>query len=248
MASEKQIVLVTPVWNDSIRLGRFGPELAQALASSGLSVRWIVSDDGSSALEKAALGTLVDRLRGVYPQIELQLNQERVRKGGAIYRAWDMCTEADILAFVDADGAIDAASVLRLLSHASMQSPMSGVVGIRHNTVATPVQRPWQRAVSFRVFTSLVRRLIGIDFEDTQCGIKVVPAAAYHTVAANLMERGFVFDVELLLALQQQGCQITELRIPWREIPEGKVRPLLDAWGMIAGLLRIRQRAKAGQY
>jgi len=26
------------------------------------------------------------------------------------------------------------------------------------------------------------------------------------------------------------------------------VRPLRDAWGMIAGLLRIRQRAKAGQY
>ena len=118
MASEKQIVLVTPVWNDSIRLGRFGPELAQALAASGLSVRWIVSDDGSSVLEKAALDVLVDRLRDVYPPIELQLNQERVRKGGAIYRAWDMCTEAEILAFVDADGAIDAASVLRLLSHA----------------------------------------------------------------------------------------------------------------------------------
>lgn len=231
-----------------MRLARFGPDLAQALASSGLAVRWIVSDDGSSATEKAALGILVDRLCGFYPHIELLLNDERVCKGGAVYRAWDTCMEADLLAFVDADGAIDAASVLHLLSYACAQDPMSGVIGVRHHTMETPVQRPWLRALSFRLFTTLVRCLISIDFGDTQCGLKVVPAAAYRTAAGNLLESGFVFDVELLLALQRQGCRITELRIPWREIPGGKVHPLRDAWGMISGLLRIRQRVKAGVY
>jgi hypothetical protein len=38
------------------------------------------------------------------------------------------------------------------------------------------------------------------------------------------------------------------LRIPWQEIPGGKVRPLHDAWGMFAGLLRIRKRLKANFY
>ena len=94
----------------------------------------------------------------------------------------------------------------------------------------------------------LVRGLVGIHFEDTQCGAKVIPAAAYRAVSSQLMERGFVFDVELLLALQKHGSRIEQLRIPWREMPDGKVHPLRDAWGMIAGLLRIRKRMKAGGY
>jgi len=46
--AEEEIVLVTPVWNDSKRLSEFGPSLAQALAASELPVRWVVADDGSS--------------------------------------------------------------------------------------------------------------------------------------------------------------------------------------------------------
>jgi dolichyl-phosphate beta-glucosyltransferase len=247
-ASELQIVLVTPVWNDSRRLELFGPKLAQALATSGLSVRWIVADDGSTPLEQGKITALVECLRVVYPEIEVMLCAERSRKGGAIYQAWDVCSEADLLAFVDADGAIDAESVLRLIRHACECGSDAGVVGIRHDTVDTPVQRPWMRALSFRLFTSLVRGLVGIHFEDTQCGAKVIPAAAYRAVSSQLMERGFVFDVELLLALQRHGSRIEQLRIPWREMPGGKVHPLRDAWGMIAGLLRIRKRKKAGGY
>ena len=36
-----EIVLVTPVWNDAARLDAFGPELAVALASAGLTPRWV---------------------------------------------------------------------------------------------------------------------------------------------------------------------------------------------------------------
>ncbi|HKK17484.1 MAG TPA: hypothetical protein VJ952_02285, partial [Opitutales bacterium] len=67
-------------------------------------------------------------------------------------------------------------------------------------------------------------------------------------VSANLRERGFIFDVELLLALDQAGYPVAEMRIPWREIPGGKVHPLRDAWAMIAGLGRIRRRLKLGAY
>ncbi|CAA6689928.1 MULTISPECIES: glycosyltransferase [unclassified Lentimonas] len=239
-----QIVLVTPVWNDSRRLELFGPKLAQALSSSGLSVRWIVADDGSSPLEKGKISALVECMKVVYPNVEAMLFEERSRKGGAIYQAWDACPEADLLAFVDADGAIDAGSLLRLIERACEQFPNTGVIGIRRDSVDTPTDRPWSRALSFRIFAALVRGLIGIDFEDTQCGAKVIPGEAYRVVADQLMERGFVFDVELLQALVAHGCEIEQMAIPWREMPGGKVKPLRDAWGMIGGLLRIRKRMK----
>lgn len=247
-ATEQHIVLVTPVWNDSARLEVFGPRLARALLDSDLSVRWIVADDGSSAAEKARVTSLVEGFTQIYPAVEAMLFSERCRKGGAVYRAWDACPQADLLAFVDADGAVSAASVVRLLRHACDLGVNAGVVGVRHDAVDTPVRRPWMRALSFRLFASLVHGLVGIDFEDTQCGAKVIPAAAYRAVSTRLIERGFVFDVELLVALEAQGSRIEQLRIPWREMPGGKVNPLRDAWGMIAGILRIRKRVKAGAY
>jgi dolichyl-phosphate beta-glucosyltransferase len=247
-APKQSIVLVTPVWNDSARLKGFGLLLAQELARSGLPVRWIVADDGSTAEEKNILQDLVGQFSSEHTAVELMSFDERSRKGGAIYRTWDACPEADWLAFVDADGAIDAASTIHLLQHCCALGTDSGVVGIRHDTAQTPVRRPWMRALSFRLFRALVRALIGIHFEDTQCGAKVIPASAYRAVSQQLMERGFVFDVELLLAIQQHGCRLEELRLPWNEIPGGKVHPLRDAWGMIAGLWRISRRLRAGVY
>ena len=246
--SELRIVLVTPVWNDSRRLKLFGPQLAKALSDSDLAVRWIVADDGSTDLEQRKIQSLVESMQMIYPNTEVMLLRERSRKGGAIYQAWDTAGEADLLAFVDGDGAISAESVLQLLRHACDLGSDTSVIGVRHDAADTPVDRPWMRALSFRLFTTLVYRLLGIYFEDTQCGAKVISAAAYHSVSTHLSERGFVFDVELLLTLKKLGSRIEPLRLPWREMPSGKIHPLRDAWGMIAGLLRIRKRAKLGLY
>lgn len=246
--SKQTLVLVTPVWNDSARLAIFGPKLAEALEQSGLPVRWIIADDGSSVEEKEAVNQLVGSFSRTYPQVEAMLFDERSHKGGAIYSAWDVCPEATWLAFVDCDGAVDAPSMVRLMEEAVSAGPRGGCVGVRHNSEETPLERPLGRMISFYLFASLVRAIVGIRFEDTQCGAKVIPAGGYRTVSAKLKERGFIFDVELLLNLERAGYTIQELRIPWREIPGGKVNPLRDAWAMIAALMRIRRRLKAGGY
>lgn len=247
-AFKRSIVLVTPVWNDSRRLEGFGFELAKALAASEMPIRWIIADDGSSADEKAKLQDLLLQFTEVYPRLEIMFFEERSRKGGAIYRAWDACPDADILAFVDADGAVDAETTIALIHRAQQCSPGVVVAGIRHDDEDTPVRRSLMRAITFRLFGFIVHTLVGISCEDTQCGAKAVPGAAYRAVANQLFEKGFVFDVELLVALGRHDCQIEEFRIPWREIPGGKVHPWQDAWGMLAGLIRVRKRLKAGVY
>lgn len=237
-----------PVWNDSARLAKFGPKLAEALKESGLPVRWIVADDGSDEGEKEQVHKLVESFKETYPSVEAMFFDERSHKGGAIYSAWNACREASWLGFVDCDGAVDAASTIQLMQEAVANGPRDGCIGVRHNSKQTPLQRPLGRLISFYLFSLLAHVLVGIRFEDTQCGAKVIPGEGYRAVSANLREKGFIFDVELLLALDQAGYTIKELRIPWREIPGGKVHPLRDGWAMIAGLLRIRRRMKLGAY
>ncbi len=248
VSTSPSILLVTPVWNDASRLRQFGPQMAQALADSDLSVRWVIADDGSAQEEVSQLKELVAQFSTRYADLELITCSQRYRKGGAIYQAWDRNADAKWFAFVDADGAINAATVIHLLREAQSSEREGAVIGVRKNSSQNPVRRPLGRAVSFTLFTSMVRSLLGIKLLDTQCGLKVVPAASYRAVADKLYERGFVFDVELLVALAANHVHIQEVPITWSEMPGGKVHPLRDAWGMLAGVLRIRKRLHGMHY
>ena len=53
-----KFLLVTPVWNDSVRLEHFGVKLAKELALSGLNITWVIADDGSDTEEVLQLERL----------------------------------------------------------------------------------------------------------------------------------------------------------------------------------------------
>jgi hypothetical protein len=59
-------------------------------------------------------------------------------------------------------------------------------------------------------------------------------------VAGGLRENGFAFDSELLVRLAKAGCKWHEIPVGWAQKKGGKIRPLRDAWGMIAALWRLR--------
>lgn len=245
---DERIILVTPVWNDSLRLSRFGPKLANALKTSGLPVKWIISDDGSSLEEQKRLKVRAEALAEIYPDISLRHLARRTCKGGAVYAVWDSFPEADWLCFVDADGAISAGATLDLVHHAVKAQIGGACVGVRQHTKHTPVKRSRLRQLTFRIFNLLTRMLLGFRFRDTQCGLKVVSGPAYRVISGSLLERGLAFDLELLLALSEQGFHIEERPIPWQQVSGGKVHLGRDAWPMLLAVLRMRKRLKSGHY
>ena len=243
-----EIILVTPVWNDSVRLARFGPRLAGELAASGLPVTWVISDDGSSQSERLALGALLAKLRPLYPRIGLHFLPQRSRKGGAVRAAWELYPDADWLAFIDADGAIAADVMIGLIRQAIAMGTGSTVVAVRRDSSLTPVRRSRLRHFCFRAFRWFERLVLPLPFEDTQCGAKVVSGQDWRELAPLIRENGFAFDAELLLALALNRRKIIEEPVPWTEQACGRVRLLRDALPMLAALGRISIRAKAGRY
>ena len=247
-SADNSILLVTPVWNDSARLEPFGQDLAAALSKSSLSVDWIIVDDGSDKHEKQRLDELQKHYSETYSNVSVMHLDKRTRKGGAIYQAWEINTNAQWLAFVDADGAISADTTLDLLHRAISGDLNTCWLGVRSNQPGTPVSRPLFRRVAFQVFVAVMRRMTGLSCKDTQCGLKIVPARSYRAIAGQLNEKGFIFDVELLLVLSQHGCTLQEVSIPWQEKAGGKIKPMREAWAMLGGLSRIRKRLKRGAY
>lgn len=248
MTSIQRIVLVTPVWNDSERLEVFGLRLAESLSSANLPIHWIVADDGSDESERERYAALLLRFQAIYTDVKLMSFSPRTRKGGAVYQAWDACPSADYYAFVDADGAVSPASLLSLLERAVDLGAAAGVVGVRAAGGRLTVHRRLLRALSYYIFRFLVRITTGLDSSDTQCGAKVIPGERYRELSGKLAERGFVFDVELLVVLKEAGVPIHEMGIVWKEIPGSRVNLLKDSFSMLAGLCRIRHKLKSGVY
>lgn len=235
-----EILLVTPVWNDSSRLAVFGETLARVLAASPLPVRWMIADDGSGPDERPRLEALRDRFAGTFPRVDLHFADEHRGKGSVVREAWALAPDADWLAFVDADGAISAEDMLALVGRAV--SSGNPVLGIRKRTATTRIVESPMRGVFHRGFLLAAHVLLNLQCEDVQCGAKVIKAADYLQIAHRLEENGFAFDSELLFTLKRSGVDWEEVPVNWTEKKGGKVKPIRDGIRMLAALLRIRSR------
>jgi dolichyl-phosphate beta-glucosyltransferase len=240
--SPQEILLVTPVWNDSSRLEVFGAELARALSSCPLTIRWVIADDGSAGDEPDRLAALCGSFAATYRHVEVHLAAEHLGKGAVVRAAWALGATADFLAFVDADGSVSADDMLGLLAKAVRLE--TSVVAVRRRTATTRVVESPLRGVAHRGFLWTAKVLLGIRSDDIQCGAKVLKGSDYRQVEPLLREEGLAFDSELLAALTRAGFPWNETPVNWVEKKGGKVKPLRDAWKMLAALFRIRRRMR----
>jgi hypothetical protein len=234
----KEILLVTPVWEDSTRLAEYGKDLAAELAASPLPIRWVIADDGSGEEEHAKLRILRDCFAEVFPGVELHFAVRHVGKGRIVRETWTLAPGAEWLAFVDADGSVGARDFIALINRA-VTSGIS-VLGIRKRTATTHIEESLIRGLAHRGFLLAARLILGLRCLDPQCGAKVIKAADYRAVAKQLVENGFAFDSELLAALAHHGAAWSEVPVTWIEKKGAKVKLRRDAWRMFAALLRIR--------
>ena len=240
-----EIILVTPIWNDSERLSNFGPGLARALAAFPLPLRWVIADDGSGDDEQRKLMELQKSFRKIFPKVELHFAEAHRGKGAVVREAWELAPNAAWLAFVDADGSVSAKEMLSLIATAVSRG--TSVLGIRKQTAETRVEESLWRAIFHRGFLITGRILLDIDCEDPQCGAKVLEGDAYRRVAGELRENGLAFDSELLSHMSKDGSSWTEIPVNWVEKSGGPVKPLRDCWAMLFALLCIRRRLKLAQ-
>jgi len=234
------IILVIPVWNDSRRLAPYGEEMAHELAKRGSAIRWIIADDGSSEDEPPRLLALLEKYRAIYPHVSLHLAERHQGKGGVIREAWALHPDAEWLAFVDADGSVNAKDMIDLVE-AAVESGES-TIGVRITTDHTRVQEGFIRGIRHRGFLLAVRLLLGFRTLDTQCGAKVFRGDDYRAIAPRLVEQGWAFDAEMLGELHASGRTWRERPVNWVEKGASRIRPWMDSLKMLSSLIRIRSR------
>jgi dolichyl-phosphate beta-glucosyltransferase len=243
-----QCLIVIPCFCESKRLPRFLDSLCSELTKAPFQTSIVIVDDGSGHSEAAALRAVVDDFRIKYPQLigDPIFLKENLGKGGAVYAGWNTALNnpvVELLCFVDADGAVPAYEVRRLIEKllADRDHTWAGLFGSRIKILGNTVNRQALRHYTGRVFATFASVLTGIEIYDSQCGLKVVRRTAYAAIEKQLTEKRFAFDIELTLLLIKSGFRIREIPIDWEEVPGSKVKILRDSIRMFSAVFRMRQ-------
>ena len=237
------IVLVTPVWNDSERLSRFGAELAEKLAHHPRPIQWVIADDGSTEEDHQRLQQLTQLFREKHHTVHLHRASSHRGKGAVVREAWSLHANAAWLAFVDADGSVSATEMLGLIETAITRN--AAILGVRLRTDNTTVVESFWRGLAHRGYLFTTKLVLGLRCCDPQCGSKVIGGQDFRKIAPHLREDGLAFDSELLATLQHHDVDWHEIPVNWTQKDHGTVRVSRDAWGMLRAIFRIRKQLRS---
>jgi len=164
--------------------------------------------------------------------------QEPIGKGGALIEGLKLAPFADLIGYVDADGATPPAAFDALVRH---MDEADCVIGSRWLPGAVLHQmQTGRRQFASRVFHMIVQSLFWMNIRDTQCGAKVMRRAAVEEIHSRLRIADMAFDINLLYSLKQAGCRIREIPTEWTDKTGSKVTLFRTSLTMFLSVLRIR--------
>lgn len=214
-----------------------GPALVQ-LAKSLRAHSWktiVVVDDGSGP-EYAA----IFREIGSLPDVHVVAHAVNLGKGAALKMGINfiLCAYPDIAAVVtvDADGQHDPEDVRACAARIS-DVPGSLILGVRSFTGKVPLRSRFGNAMT----RGVLRVVLGYNLEDTQTGLRVIPAAMLPHLL-RVASSGYEFELDMLIAAKHFGISVVQQ--PIRTIyepgnPTSHFHPLRDSMRIYFVLFRF---------
>jgi len=225
--------LVLPAHNEEHRIDATLQRYREALPAADVRF-WVAldgCDDGTAAIVQAHAAADPRVGWAEYPKLG---------KGGVLIEAFRACVagDADMVGFVDADGATPPAELLRLAD--VVAGGADGAIATRrHPTSVIPGERSLVRRLTSAGFAFGIRVLFDVPYSDTQCGAKVLRADLVRRVAPLLSSRDFLFDVDVLHTARRLGFSIVEVPTVWIDQAGSRLHAGRDARRMLWSSLRL---------
>ena len=226
--------IVIPAHNEEHRIGRTLSAYRAGCADPG--VRFLVAADNCT--DRTA-----DIVWGHAKQdARVRLFEyPKLGKGGVIAATFTR-SDADLVAFVDADCATPPAELMRL---ADVARHADGAIASRHHPASVlPRRRTALRRLTSAGFAFSVRRLLGLPYRDTQCGAKVLRRDVAERIVPRIAAKDFLFDVDLLVTARDAGANVVEVPTVWIDQDGSRVDPVADSRRMGLSLIRMAIAAR----
>lgn len=164
-----------------------------------------------------------------------------IGKGGALIEGLKLAPLADLVGYVDADGATPPDAFLDLVRRCAAGEADCVIASRWTEGSRINVAQTKDRRFASRVFHAFVEAFFWMGIRDTQCGAKVMRRDAVEAVQPQLRIADLAFDVNLLYALRRAGRSVREVPTVWTDQSGSKVAfNLRTSLNMLLSLVRLR--------
>ncbi|SPE62304.1 Glycosyl transferase family 2 [Verrucomicrobia bacterium] len=181
---------------------------------------------------------VVQRVAAEFPSITAQDHPEPIGKGGALIEGLKLAGRADVIGYVDADGATPPHAFHDLVRRIGDADCVIGSRWLPESVLH--VEQTDRRQFASRVFHRIVELLFQMHIKDTQCGAKVLRREAAEKIHSSLRIADMAFDINLLYALKHEGFRILEVPTEWTDKVGSKVRLGRTSLVMFLSVARLR--------
>lgn len=231
--------IVIPTYNEEWRILPTIGAIASHVSDLGFDWELIISDDGST-------DSTVELVEDLDFANVCVIKGPHEGKGGAVKRGMLQARGFYVL-FADSDNSTPIEEVSRFLRSVSEEG-YDIAVGSRAAEGAQEVNRSAMRQFMSDGLRRLVRTVLRIPVQDTQCGFKMFRAEAAHRLHSVQTIRGFSFDLEILHLASKWGYTIAELPVAWVDAPGSKVDTVKDSMRFARDLAIIEVNELRGVY
>jgi glycosyltransferase involved in cell wall biosynthesis len=213
------IAVVIPTFNEGASIGPMVSAIPRDLVS-----RIIVADGGSSDATAA-------RARDAGAEV-LEVGRGY---GRACLAAAMAASDADILVFMDGDGADDPAEIAALVAPIRAGT-CDFVIGSRLRGVREPGSMAWHQLAAGLLAGLGMRLLYGVRYTD-MCAFRAIGRDAL--LAIGMREMTYGWNIEMQMRAARAGLRILEIPVPYRCRSGGASKVAGNLRGSIKAAVRI---------
>lgn len=168
------------------------------------------------------------------------LNLIKGGKGYAIIEGFKNALKRNnnFIGFVDADMATSPFYFYSLILNIS---DYDGIIASRwkKNSLVKTRQNLMSRTYS-KTFNFIVKSILLLKFNDTQCGAKLFKRRALEDVVKEIGYSNWAFDIELLFKLKNKGYSVKEIPTVWEDKRGSKIDNVRTPIQMFLSVIRLR--------
>jgi glycosyltransferase involved in cell wall biosynthesis len=155
--------------------------------------------------------------------------------GRACWSATEAAAQADIMVFMDGDGADDPSGIAALVLPIRAGN-YDLVIGSRTRGRREPGSMAWHQVAAGLLAGSLIRLLYGVRYTD-MCAFRAIRRQAL--LDLGMREMGYGWNIEMQMRAARAGLRILEIPVPYRQRLGGASKVAGSLSGSIRAGLRI---------
>ena len=234
--------IVIPAYNEECRLDATLNKVDAFIKDEDWNAEVVVVDDGSTD----GTSRLVMRHMQDKPYLRLLQNHINRGKGFSLRRGVEAAL-GEIVLLSDADLSVPMRETYKLLD--AIENGADIAIGSRGvGAGGERLAAPWHRRLCSSGFKLLVRSVLGLRFEDTQCGFKAFKRKAARLIFSRQRIERWGYDPEVLMLADRFCFVVKEIGVEAVHDDGSRLHVVSDSFQMFCEVLKVRYHLLFGMY